>query len=123
MTLRKNIALSSRSHWPLLGLVLGVSLFSLAAAYPSRDEPHAKDPTPDQVTFFEAKIRPILVANCVSCHGKSLQLGGLRLDSAAALQKGGDSGPAVVGGDPDKSRLILAVRQTGPLKMPQGGKL
>ena len=50
-------------------------------------------------------------------------MGGLRLDSREGLLKGGKSGPAVVPGNPDKSLLIQAVRQTGDLKMPQGGKL
>jgi hypothetical protein len=73
--------------------------------------------------FFETKIRPILANNCYSCHTDS-KLSGLRVDSSEALLKGGDRGPAIVPGDPDKSLLISAVRQTDPdLKMPMGGKL
>src|SRR5215471_7123275 len=73
--------------------------------------------------FFETKVRPILANNCYSCHTTS-QLGDLRLDSADAMMKGGTRGPAIVAGDPDKSLLITAVRQTDPnLKMPMGGKL
>ena len=72
---------------------------------------------------FEQRIRPLLAENCWSCHGKNEQEGGLRLDTTAALQAGGDSGPALVAGQPEKSRLILAVRQTTDLKMPPGGKL
>ncbi|HEX7902213.1 MAG TPA: PSD1 and planctomycete cytochrome C domain-containing protein [Planctomycetota bacterium] len=52
---------------------------------------------------------PVLEARCVSCHGPEKQKGGLRLDSRAALLKGGDSGPAAVPGDPAKSLLIQAV--------------
>jgi len=73
--------------------------------------------------LFETKIRPILADNCYSCHTSS-QLGGLRVDSREALLKGGKSGPAIAPGDPDKSLLITAVRQTSDkLKMPMGGKL
>jgi uncharacterized protein DUF1549/uncharacterized protein DUF1553/cytochrome c len=73
--------------------------------------------------FFETRIRPILANNCYSCHTDS-QLGGLRLDSLDAMTKGGSRGPAITPGDPDKSLLITAVRQTDPnLKMPFGGKL
>ncbi len=73
--------------------------------------------------FFESKIRPILANNCFGCHTNS-HLGDLRLDSLEALKKGGKRGPALVPGDPDKSLLIIAVRQTDPnLKMPYGGKL
>ncbi len=51
-----------------------------------------------------------------------LELGGLRVDSRDALLKGGKTGPAIIAGDPDKSLLILAVRQTDPkLAMPMGG--
>jgi hypothetical protein len=72
--------------------------------------------------FFETKVRPILATECFSCHTDS-QLGGLRLDSREALLKGGKSGPSIVPGDPDKSVLIIALRQSGELKMPKGGKL
>src|SRR5438067_8651236 len=72
---------------------------------------------------FEAKVRPILAANCYDCHTDE-QMGGLRLDSRDAVLKGGKSGPAIVPGDPDKSLLIQAVRQTSEkLKMPKGGRL
>jgi hypothetical protein len=87
--------------------------------------PHALDAqsspaaSPD---FFESKIRPVLATNCYSCHAQS-QLGGLRVDSFDALTKGGKRGTAIVPGDPDKSLLIQAVRQTdAELKMPMGGK-
>ncbi|HEY4085288.1 MAG TPA: PSD1 and planctomycete cytochrome C domain-containing protein [Bryobacteraceae bacterium] len=73
--------------------------------------------------FFESRIRPLLANNCYSCHTDSA-LGGLRLDSRESLVKGGMTGPAIVPGDPDKSLLIKAVRQTDPaLMMPLGGKL
>ena len=75
--------------------------------------------------FFEAKVRPVLAANCYDCHSVDLDkpYGDLRLDSREALLKGGKSGAAIVPGDPEKSLLIRAVRQTGDLKMPKGGKL
>jgi len=72
--------------------------------------------------FFETKVRPILATECFACHTDS-QMGGLRLDSREAMLNGGKSGPAIVPGDPDKSLIIAALRQTGSLKMPKGGKL
>ena len=73
--------------------------------------------------FFESKVRPVLANNCYACHTNSA-LGGLRLDSREAMLKGGGRGAALVPGDPGKSLLITAVRQTDEnLKMPQGGKL
>ena len=65
----------------------------------------------------------MLAANCYDCHTDE-RSGGLRLDSREAMLKGGRSGPAMVPGDPEKSLLIQAVRQTGEkLKMPKGGRL
>src|SRR5262249_52598802 len=62
--------------------------------------------------------RRALADNCSSCHGPKRQRGGLRLDSAASLRKGGDSGAVVVPGRPEKSLLIQAVRRAGERKMP-----
>src|SRR3978361_1418904 len=72
--------------------------------------------------FFENKVRPVLSNNCYSCHTGS-KLGGLRLDSRQGLLTGGKSGAALVPGDPDKSLLITAIRQTTVLKMPMGTRL
>jgi mono/diheme cytochrome c family protein len=69
-------------------------------------------------------IKPLLAENCYKCHGASAQKGGLRLDTAAAALKGGDSGPAFVPGKSGKSLLIAAVEGTAkdldrmPLKKP-----
>ncbi len=97
-----------------------LSLFSLCAAS------KAAEPTPEQLDFFEKRIRPILVTHCYECHSveKKKNEGSLTVDSRAALLKGGDSGPAILPGDPDKSLLMIAVRQTDKdLKMPPEAKL
>ncbi len=60
---------------------------------------------------FEKNVRPVLVESCVKCHGPDKASGGLRVDSRAALLKGGESGPAIVPGKPGESRLMLAVRR------------
>ena len=76
--------------------------------------------------FFESKVRPVLAQHCYGCHSaraKKLR-GGLRLDSRAALLKGGDSGPALVPGRPDRSRLVEAVAYGNvELQMPPKGRL
>jgi mono/diheme cytochrome c family protein len=79
-------------------------------------------PTPQSAEYFEASVRPVLAANCHECHTDQ-RMGGLRVDSRDALLKGGRSGPAIVPGNPDKSLMIQALRQTGTLKMPKGGHL
>jgi hypothetical protein len=79
---------------------------------------------PQDTEFFETKIRPVLFEKCFGCHGKKAQQGGLRLDSLAAMQRGGGSGmAAVIPGDPGKSNLIKAVHYDTALKMPPTGKL
>ncbi|HRX55741.1 MAG TPA: hypothetical protein P5016_14590, partial [Verrucomicrobiales bacterium] len=61
--------------------------------------------------FFEASIRPLLIENCQKCHGETKQEGGLRLDTRAGWEKGGDKGTVIVPGDPGASLLIQAVRR------------
>ncbi len=80
----------------------------------------------EDVEFFEKKIRPLLTGHCYNCHsaGAKKIKGGLRLDTRAALLKGGDSGPALVPGKPGESLLIKAVRSADPdLQMPPKGRL
>jgi len=79
----------------------------------------------DSIEFFEKKIRPLLVEHCYKCHSAESEKvkGGLRLDTRAGLLKGGDTGPAIVPGDPEKSLLIKAVRYTDKdLQMPPKDK-
>ncbi|MBI4907364.1 MAG: PSD1 domain-containing protein [Acidobacteria bacterium] len=75
--------------------------------------------TEAQKEFFETRIRPVLAQQCFACHTNS-KMAGLRLDSLQDMLKGGKSGAAIVPGDPDKSLLISAIRQTGKLAMPKG---
>jgi hypothetical protein len=76
-------------------------------------------PTTQQIEFFETRIRPLLVEVCYDCHTED-EKGGLRLDSREGMLKGGDSGPAIVPGDPDASLLIKTVRHVqGIPKMPR----
>ena len=64
--------------------------------------------------FFEAKIRPVLFERCFECHSEQNgeREGGLSLDSREGLRVGGDSGPAIVAGDIDNSRLFAAITAT-----------
>ena len=80
-------------------------------------------PTAEQIEFFEKSVRPILINRCLKCHGPDKQESGLRLDEGEAAAKGGDGGPVIVPGQPDKSSLIAAVRYQGDLQMPPSGKL
>ena len=77
-----------------------------------------------QLEFFEARIRPVLIDQCYSCHSSDSESakGGLLLDSAIGLLAGGDSGPAIVKGQPFLSPLLEAIRYEGT-QMPPDGKL
>ena len=98
---------------------------ALAFALPA----FADEPTKEQLDFFEGKIRPILSERCYKCHsaetGKSK--GGLTLDLADPTRKGGDTGPGLVPGDPEKSLIYKAITYVDKdLEMPpssSGGKL
>ncbi|MEQ9409643.1 MAG: PSD1 and planctomycete cytochrome C domain-containing protein [Fuerstiella sp.] len=72
-----------------------------------------------QLEFFEKEVRPVLVARCYECHSVDDVNGGLLLDSRHGIQQGGDSGAAIVPGEPDRSLLIEAVRyKNRDLQMP-----
>jgi hypothetical protein len=84
---------------------------------------------PTEFDFFEKNIRPLLVERCYKCHSSEAQKakGGLLLDTREGIREGGDSGHAVVPGEPDDSLLIKALLWTDKeLRMPpekEGGKL
>ncbi|MBL9138371.1 MAG: PSD1 domain-containing protein [Verrucomicrobiales bacterium] len=83
----------------------------------------AAPPTPSE-DLFHAAVEPLLQSRCVSCHGAEKQKGNLRLDSREAALKGGDLGPSIVPGDPQKSLLLQAVLHATPdLEMPPKEKL
>ncbi len=85
----------------------------------------AADLTPEQVEFFEKHIRPVLAESCYACHSATSPqpMGALRVDTKQALLQGGNAGPAIVPGNPERSRLIQALSYAEELKMPPGGKL
>ena len=87
----------------LLSLILGLPVPGLTG--PSDDR-------------FEREIRPILIEHCQKCHGPNKQMAGLRLDSLQAALKGGESGPALVPGKPDDSRLVQVLLHTAEKRMP-----
>src|SRR5437868_7155815 len=85
----------------------------------------AADLTPQQIEFFEKRVRPVLVKNCYPCHSSASKspMGGLRVDTRESLLRGGDKGPVVEPGDAGHSCLIQAVSYSGDLKTPPSGRL
>jgi hypothetical protein len=78
---------------------------------------------PEEKPVFEQRIRPILRDNCLKCHGGERTRNGLDLSTREGLLRGGDHGPAVVPGEPERSLLIRAIRHEGDYPMPPKGKL
>ncbi|HZF00215.1 MAG TPA: PSD1 and planctomycete cytochrome C domain-containing protein [Planctomycetota bacterium] len=101
---------------PFIALILG-----LAGPVRSQD-----DSDRDRLDFFEKRIRPVLVDKCYSCHSPQAEKvkGNFLLDTQEGLVKGGDGGPSITPGDPDKSLLIKALRWTDDdMKMPPKKRL
>ncbi len=111
--------------FPLIKLFATVA--TIAIGMPLHADPPAASPpslpTPESADFFEAKIRPLLLDRCIECHGAKKQESGLRLDAREHVLKGNDEGPVVLLKKPERSRLLLAVRGEGDIKMPPNGKL
>ena len=98
---------------------LALLAVALALPAPAADSAAGHD-------FFENKIRPLLIEHCLKCHdggAPDKPKGGLALNTRDGWAKGGEHGPALVPGDPDKSLLIRALRYTDKdLQMPPKGK-
>ena len=97
-------------------LFFGFIVSTLIAIQPEKTLAPAGSTTPlaiaVQIEFFENKVRPVLVKNCFRCHGENEKAikGGLRLTSREGILKGGDTGPAIVPGNPEQSLLVKAIR-------------
>jgi len=105
-----------------LFLLVGLVLTSLFAT--QRTVAQELTESPQQLEFFESKIRPMLVQHCYECHSADSKnaKGGLLLDTRAATLKGGDTGPAVVAKNVGDSLLVSALKHES-LEMPPKGKL
>jgi len=100
-------------------------LLAVAVVAPAADKPSEKI-SPDQLAFFEKKIRPVLVAKCYQCHAADAEKvkGGLLLDTREGIRMGGATGHAVEPGDLKGSLLIAALRgEKKDLLMPPKEKL
>jgi len=106
--------------------LIAASLVGIAAAsHAAAPVPEKLDP--EQLQFFEKRIRPVLVENCYKCHSATAEKvkGSFLLDTKEAMLKGGSTGPAIVLGKPEKSLLIKAIKSTNEDEMmpPKGDRL
>ncbi|MEY4180730.1 MAG: hypothetical protein RLY70_4304 [Planctomycetota bacterium] len=75
--------------------------------------------------LYEREVKPLLRERCAACHGAVKQEGGLRLDTAALVVRGGDSGPAIRPRASKESLLLRRVMATDHDERmpPEGGRL
>ena len=90
----------------LLGIALSAAIASHAA-----DPDIKKLPAPAAKTgvTFDSDIKPIFEKSCFKCHGPEKQKAKLRVDSLAAVKKGGEDGDILSPGKSEKSRLVHSV--------------
>lgn len=113
------------SRWPILQRSLIASaVFGICSVSSALGKPPETPADPAKVEFFEKKIRPLLLENCINCHSaENGGKGGLRVDDRNGLLEGGGRGASIVPGAPDQSLLLKAVRHQGGLEMPPKKKL
>ncbi|MFM7059212.1 MAG: PSD1 and planctomycete cytochrome C domain-containing protein [Planctomycetota bacterium] len=94
---------------PACRLCFSVLLLWLCAGFTL---PYPAVAAPPAEELYQQQIRTVLRERCLACHGALRQEAGLRLDTAELIRRGGDSGVAVVPGDPDASLLISRITST-----------
>src|SRR5436190_930556 len=98
-----------------------VALIALGAIQQAR----AQATNEEGLKLFEQKIRPVLVAQCYSCHSvaareaKKLQ-GGLYLDSAAGMVAGGENGAGIVKGKSAERLVVKALKPKHEINLAEG---
>jgi len=100
-------------------------LWAIAPRVGLAETPASPQPelTAEHERFFEEKVRPLLAARCIECHGPDKQESSLRIDSREALLTGGDSGPALELGETPGGLLLQAIGYEGDIQMPPDAKL
>src|SRR5579863_909726 len=126
MSLRRRGRLSLlRSIWPYGGFLMNFSravvpwLAALAAgaALLSAAQAPISPSGPGKAVNFTTDVQPVLALNCTGCHGSTTRIKEMNLSTLDGVLKGSESGPVVVPGKPDESRLYQMVRDG---KMPMG---
>jgi cytochrome c553 len=104
-------AIGSKLHSATLVAALIISTGLLSAPRANAQAGRAVPaPTAEQITFFENKVRPLLLASCTVCHSEASKQGGLRLDMPVT--------PEIA-----KEILVRVKGEGGKQRMPVGGEL
>jgi mono/diheme cytochrome c family protein len=99
-------------------LLFGVGAIAVVALGGSGLRTVAAQDAAGKPAFFTEKVKPILEANCASCHLGTNHKGGLSMATKNSLLKGGRDGVVIVPGDPAKSLLVALIRHEGPADDP-----
>ena len=103
----------------LAALLVGAAAFAQAPADKPVDPDHAAKMAKG-LDLFKQHVRPMLVTQCVKCHGgRDVLDGDLDLADRAGLLKGGASGPAVLVGKARDSLLYKLITHQREPHMPQ----
>lgn len=111
-------------YFRIVPLLSGFLFATAAHAEPAKQLP---PPSTKQGVTFAADIQPIFQTSCIRCHGADRAKADLRLDSLAAVLKGGKDGAVVIPGDSAKSPLVIAVARVDrdsampPIRMHHAG--
>lgn len=119
---------ADRAWLRLMGAALPLAAMAVAVAAPGGAigpdrkplAPPRTAPTPD--AFFLSQVEPLLDKTCLKCHAGVKQSGGLDLRSLETMLRGGDSGPALIPGDPDNSLVVQVVSPSSGPHMPPDPK-
>jgi hypothetical protein len=109
----------------LITIVLGFSVVGTPAAGTLRAAEEEQEPRPAPASApvdYVRQVKPVLKQRCYGCHGVLKHKGGLRLDTAASIRRGGDGGPALEPGQSGESLIVDRVTGTDPAgRMPPEG--
>ncbi|MEP7269932.1 MAG: PSD1 and planctomycete cytochrome C domain-containing protein [Acidobacteriota bacterium] len=114
-------ALPARRYLASLKLALCVVIIGLG--FVVQLNVAAQNQSADSSDFFEKKVRPILAANCQSCHNQKARVAELDLTTAEGLARGAETGPVINRANLQESALLKVISYHEKLKMPPGGKL
>src|SRR5437016_15152 len=102
----------------ILGTAVSIGSGQLGAR--AAEDTTGRVSTPIKKVQFDTDVLPILKANCVQCHGTEARIKEMNLSTLEGVMKGSESGPVVISGKPDESRLYKMVHEG---LMPPGGKI
>lgn len=95
-------------------LIAIIVVVAAAVPLPAADPPKAMPPAATHQVDFAKEIKPLFEAACINCHAKGKNKSGFSLETRETFLKGGDTGPAAVVGQSEKSLVVRLVAGLEP---------